>query len=370
MDRALRRLTLAVFAVKLGTLAVNAVTFPRLRAAAPTPERGRVSVLVPARDEAHNLRRTLPPLLAQGALEVIVLDDGSRDGTADLARRLGAAVVDGQPLPGGWVGKPWACAQLAQAARGDILIFTDADVTWHAGALDAVLAELRRSGADLLSVFPRQDNRTPGERLVTPVVDDIILTVFPAPLLRLAHPSASAANGQVMAFRRAAYRRIGGHGAVRGEVLEDVALSRRVKEAGGRLSLTLGKSFIGVRMYRSYPESVRGFAKNALRLHGGQRALLVGNLALHFAAYTLPLLRRQWGLVALAWVQGAGVRWLTGRTRPADLLEALLMPLAPLPALPVVVSALRRTVAWKGRSYPEGQSRTRGGFKGAEGQRG
>lgn len=361
MDRALRRLTLAVFAVKLGTLAVNALTFPRLRAAAPTPERGRVSLLVPARDEAHNLIWSLPPLLAQGALEVILLDDGSRDGTADLARRLGAAVLDGEPLPDGWVGKPWACAQLAREARGDILIFTDADVTWHTGALDAVLAEMRRSGADLLSVFPRQDNRTPGERLVTPVVDDIILTAFPAPLLRLAHPSASAANGQVMAFRGAAYRRLGGHGAVRGEVLDDVAFSRRVKAAGGRLGLALGGRFIGVRMYRSYPESVRGFAKNALLLHGGQRALLVGDLALHIAMYTLPLLRRQWGLVALAWVQGAGVRWLTGRTRPADLLEALLTPLAPLPALPVVVAALQRTTTWKGRTYPKGQHRMRGG---------
>ena len=79
MDRALHRLTLAVFSVKIGTLAVNALTFPRLRAAAPTPDRGRVSLLVPARDEAHNLIRTLPPLLAQGALEVILLDDGSRD---------------------------------------------------------------------------------------------------------------------------------------------------------------------------------------------------------------------------------------------------------------------------------------------------
>lgn len=338
----------AVLGVKLAVLAVNALTFARLQPARRLPN--NASLLVPARNEAHNLRRTLPPLLAQGALEVIVLDDGSEDGTAALARSLGATVISGEPLPEGWAGKPWACEQLAAAARGDPLIFTDADVTWHAGALDALLAELERSGAGLLSVFPRQDNRTLGERLLTPSIDDAILTLFPAPLLRLPHQSAAAANGQVMAFRRRTYRRTGGHVSVRGEVLEDVLLSRQVKAAGERLQLALGGDLISVRMYRSYGESVRGLAKSTLALHGS-RAAVVGRAALQWAVYTRPLLRGQWLPAALALTQALAVRLLTGRTRPADLAELLLFPLYPLLNLPVTALALRQQVEWKGRRY-------------------
>lgn len=354
VERLVRGLSLGIFAVKLATLAVNAVQFPRLRRTPQMrtqPQTPRASLLIPARNEAHNLRSTLPLLLEQGALEVLVLDDGSTDGTGEVAHELGARVLDGTPLPAGWVGKPWACQQLAQAAAGEVLVFTDADVQWHTGALDALLAELERSGAGLLSVFPHQDNRTVGERLLTPAIDTVILTLFPAALLEVPQPSAATANGQVMAFRRDVYGRLGGHGRVRAEVLEDVLFARRVKEDGERLGLALGAEFISVRMYRSYAESVRGFAKSILPMHGGQRSLLLLNLSLGLALYTWPLLRGQRNLVALALVEALGVRLLTGRTRPADLAEVALAPLTPLFAVPVVRLALRGQVEWKGRRY-------------------
>ncbi|EYB68098.1 glycosyl transferase family protein [Deinococcus phoenicis] len=345
------------FAVKAAALLVNALTFPRLRPR-PTPAGPRVSLLVPARNEVHNLPHTLPGLLAQGAHEVLVLDDGSSDGTAPVARRLGARVVSGQPLPAGWHGKPWACQQLARAASGDVLIFTDADVFWQPGALGAVLHELARSRADLLSVYPRQLNVTPGERLLTPLVDDVLLTLLPAPLLRFPHPSAAAANGQLMAFRREAYERVGGHALVRAELLEDVAFAGRLKARGGRLALALGQRCVGVRMYRSYPESVAGFGKNAAAVHGRSRTLLLLSAAWHLAAYTLPWLlpARRWrGLTALraaGLLERALVNRLTGRRTPADLAEGFLGPVTPLLALPVYLRALRRRVSWKGREYP------------------
>lgn len=345
---ALDRLAGLVLGLKLGTLLINEFTFPRLRRAAQSL--AGVAVLVPARDEEANLRVTLPGLVAQGA-PVTVLDDHSTDGTATLARHLGAAVLPGETLPDGWFGKPWACQQLARQASGDVLVFTDADVMWAPGALRAAVAELRRSGADLLSVWPRQANGTLGERLLTPLVDDVLLSLLPAPLLRLPHASASAANGQVMIFRRAAYDRLGGHAAVRSDVLEDVRFARAVKAGGGRVSLALGGALVGVRMYRSYPASVRGFGKNALPLHGGSRAALLASLVLHAAVYTLPALRGRAGLVALAAVEGLLVRHLTGRTRPADLLEVAFTPLLPLLSLPVYARALRRDVQWKGRTY-------------------
>ena len=348
-----RTLTNGFLAYRVLMLLINAAAFPRLRPQ-PAPPGVRVSLLVPARDEAGNLRRHLPGLLAQGAAEVLVLDDGSRDASAEVARQLGARVLTGEPLPPGWVGKPWACQQLARAASGDVLIFTDADVSWHPGALGAVVAELERSGADLLSVWPRQHNVTPGERLLTPLAELPLLTLFPLPLLHLPIPAASAANGQVMAFRRAAYWRSGGHALVRGEVLEDVRFAQRLRRAGGTLALALGQACIGVRMYRSYPDSVQGFGKNLLAVHGGSRALLALSFAFAFANYTAPWLwpvpgARRLRLASVA--ERLAANLIAGRRRPADLAEGGLGPLTPPLLLPVYRRALRRQVTWKGREY-------------------
>lgn len=349
---AVTRFTLGALTLKLGTLLVNALSFPRLRASTPQVDLCRVSILVPARNESQNLPITLPSLLAQEA-EVTVLDDGSQDDTAELARRLGARVIAGEGLPTGWLGKPWACQQLAAQASGDILIFTDADVLWQPGALQALLHEFQRSRADLLSLWPRQHNITPGERLLTPLIDDVLLSLFPYPLIHLPFSSASAANGQVMVFRRGPYQESGGHGLVQRELLEDVQFARRFKAAGKRVALALGGEFVGVRMYRSYPQAVRGFSKNTLPLHGGSRPVMWLSWGLHFALYTLPWLRGQRPLMLVGVLEALLVRRLTGRTKPADLLEILALPLLPLLSLPVYWRASRRQVEWKGREYQQ-----------------
>ncbi|UBV42141.1 glycosyltransferase family 2 protein [Deinococcus taeanensis] len=354
--RAYRTVTTVWLASKLLTLAVNAVTFPRLRPA-PLPARGpRVSLLIPARNEAGNLPVTLPGVLAQGAHEVIVLDDGSTDGTGEVARRLGARVIAGEARPDGWHGKPWACQQLLRAAVGDVLVFTDADVTWHAGALGGLLRELNASGADLLSVQPRQVNRTPGERILTPLVDAAVLSYFPFPLLRMQpqHPLATIANGQVMAYRRAALIRVGGYAAVRAQVLEDTVMARLLAQLGLQVTTVMGRGCISVRMYRSYPASVAGFGKNALPIHLNSRVLMTFSVLLHLLGHTLPWVlpvpnRR--ALRAASLLERLVVNVIAGRRAPADLAEGLLGPLTPLLALPVYRRAMRPRVTWKGREY-------------------
>ena len=348
-------LTRAFFAYKAATLLHNALVFPRLRPA-PTPLAPRVSLLIPARNEAVNLTRNLPGLLGQGAYEVLVLDDHSVDDTARVASRLGARVLEGEMVPAGWHGKTWACHQLAGAARGDILIFTDADVSWNPGALGGVLHELQRSGADLLSVWPRQTNVTPGERLLTPLAEMPLLSALPFAFLRLPSPWASAANGQVMCFRRAAYEDMGGHAAVRAELLEDVKLAHRLRENRGILSLALGRDCISVRMYHSYLNSVEGFGKNFRAVHGGRRDLLSLSMLLHLLIYTLPWLVRVPGW---RWLRAAGLmerpltNSLSGRRSPTDIAEGLVAPALPLLLSPVYVQALRRKVVWKGRKYEQ-----------------
>ncbi|MEJ2292564.1 MAG: glycosyltransferase family 2 protein [Deinococcales bacterium] len=343
-------------------LAVNALTFPRLTPAAGDPAaRRRVSLLVPARDEGANLPRTLPGLLQQGAGEVVVLDDGSSDDTprvlAAFARRHPELrVLSGRPLPAGWLGKSWACQQLAEAARGEVLVFTDADVSWRPGALDAVLAVLSRSGADLVTAWPRQRAVTLGERLSVPQLDTLLLGALPWPLVGASrHPALSAANGQLMAWRRAAYDAVGGHRTVRGEVLEDVALARAAKAGGLRLALRLGAPLLETRMYRSWREAVEGFGKNVLAATGGRRGALLAVVALNVLAHTLcwplALLEPRWLAVAgLSLTLRLGVELKAGRA-PVD---AALQPLAPLALGWIAGRALsqRGGVTWKARRYP------------------
>ncbi|MCB0161394.1 MAG: glycosyltransferase family 2 protein, partial [Caldilineaceae bacterium] len=163
---------LVMLAIALG----NLWAFPRLSPTSATAPMARVSVLIPARDEAAVIGRTVDALLGQEppVHEVLVLDDGSTDGTGGAAHAAAGAdprlrVLDGAPLPAGWVGKNWACHQLGQAATGDVLLFTDADVCWEAGALSAVIRLQASLDADLLTVWPTQATVTWGERLVVPL---------------------------------------------------------------------------------------------------------------------------------------------------------------------------------------------------------
>jgi hypothetical protein len=322
-----------------------------------TAEAGNASLLVPARDEEGNLRRTLATLLAQPAREVLVLDDGSRDGTAEIITaatrddpRL--RLITGAALPDGWKGKNWACHQLAAAATGNPLVFCDADVSLAPGALAAVEAEMGRQRADVFSVFPRQQTGTLAERVLLPLIDDVLLTLLPYPLLDQPVPDAATANGQLLAFRRDAYDRLGGHASVRSSVVEDVRLARNARHSGLRLGLALGGECVQVRMYEGYAATVAGIAKSLLAAHGGSRVLLATTATWHVLAYTVPWLRPTrpaWQVaIALGLVERLAVNAKTGRGAWA---EALLVPVAPLAALPVYARAARRGATWKGRTY-------------------
>jgi len=357
----------AVSAFLLGqalVLALNVATFLVLGARAPARRAGarpQVSLLVPVRDEAVVLPETLPTWLAQGADEVLVLDDGSVDATPALlasAAETAATlrVLRGAPLPAGWSGKNWACHQLAGAARGDVLVFTDADVAWTAGALARVVDELDATDAGLLTVWPRQRCETWGERLVVPLVDLLLLANLPHPLVRaLPFAALAGANGQLMAWRRAAYERVGGHAALPAEVLEDVRLAQRAKRLGVPLTLRLGGPWVATRMYRGWAGVVAGFGKNALAAAGGAPAALLAVWAVNLAAYTAPWVvawtEPRWWWLAVA---GVALRAVANAKSDRPVAEALLQPLGPLALTAVVARALARRggYVWKGRAYP------------------
>ncbi|MEJ5913438.1 glycosyltransferase [Pseudokineococcus sp. 1T1Z-3] len=361
----------ACAALSLGLLAhtlLNAALLRRPRTAPPCV-RERVSLLLPVRDEAHQVAGALGAVLAQqgvGDLEVLVLDDASSDGTGDLARATARGdarvrVLDGTPAPPGWLGKPWACAQLAAAARGDALVFLDADVRLAPGALAATVDQLRRHRLDLVSPYPRQVALTPAERLVQPLLQWSWLATLPLRVAeRSPRPSLSAANGQLLAVDAARYRAVGGHGAVRADVLDDVALVRVLKAAGGRGGVSDGTALATCRMYDGWPALRDGYGKSLWTAGGSPRAslALAGGLALLGVVPVLGTLRgsRAGRLALAAGVASRVVAALRtgGRVWPDALAHpASLVVLAGLTARSVREHR-RGRLSWKGRPLSGG----------------
>lgn len=355
----LARATVGFHLLKLAGMVANLKAFPTLtRATVPgSAERPRTSVLIPARDEAGRLPQTLPGFLAQPADEILILDDGSTDDTAAIVTRYAdprLRLLTGTPPPVGWVGKNWACQQLADAASGDLLVFCDADVTLAPGALDAAVLEVRRQRADVLSVFPRQSTGTLGERMLVPLIDENLLGFLPFALLAAPVPAAAVANGQFFAFTRAAYQSVGGHRSVAGRILEDVALARRSRRLGLTLGLALGGDLVSTRMYDGYRSAVHGLGKSIREAHGGSDVALAATAAWSLTAYTLPWLRWNHGPAwRLAAVLGLAERLLANaKTGRSSYWEAALVPFIAPAALPVYRVGFRRAASWKGRRYP------------------
>jgi chlorobactene glucosyltransferase len=350
----------------------NALAWPRVggaKAADGTPP-PPVSVLIPARDEEENIAACLAAVLAQSTAvgEVLVYDDHSRDLTADIveayARRdARVRLVAPSPLPDGWCGKTFACARLAEEARGRWMLFLDADARLGAGAASLIVGEAEARGVSLLSCWPRLETRGFWEGALMPLLNFVVFTLYPAPLaLRRGDPSLGLAHGSCVLARSDDYARVGGHAAVRGELFEDVRLAQAWR-AGGLKSLCLdGRSVVSVRMYRSLAGIWRGFEKNFFPAFRSARSFWAF-LALHFSVFLLPFALLPFAATA------AGGAWLFAAaacvyaTRIALALRfrhpwwsAPLHPLAETVLLALGVSSwLRcktgRGVEWKGRRY-------------------
>jgi len=271
-------MTIFLFVIPWIAVLVFLLLFTRVPSELPPPEALeaknalRVSVIIPARNEAFNIENCLTSIaaLTYPDFEIIVVDDRSEDETAAIARSLPAGnasrltVIDSQELPEDWLGKPWACWQGARVADGAFLLFTDADTTHGPQMLSRAVAGLHEDRADLMTVMGQQLMESFWERLVQPQIFLLMLFRFPD-FERAAKNTRwrdAIANGQYILFPRGAYDEIGGHAAVRGEVVEDMALAMLVKREGKQLRIRSAVDDLQTRMYRSLAGIIEGWSKN------------------------------------------------------------------------------------------------------------
>jgi chlorobactene glucosyltransferase len=335
-----------------------------------------VSVLVPARNEERSIGRCVESLARQDYphLEILVLDDQSEDGTAalveELARRYPAVrLLQGQPLPANWHGKAYACAQLARAARGEWLLFVDADTVHAPQTVSTALAAALEQHADLLTMMPQVLEESVGEALLLPLIPLTFGAFLPMGLLAdRRYPLVAGALGPFLLFRRESYERVGGHEATRRDIVEDMKLARLVKQQRGKLVWIDGTALTQVRFYHNLGEAWRGLAKTTFAaLDYSVTALLPGSVAC-LAVFVGPylfvgdaLLTRRFD-AALFWlplsqiVLAWAIRWLLAQRFHMRRAMAFLHPVMMLLTILLTSQAAWQAifgggVTWKGRAY-------------------
>jgi chlorobactene glucosyltransferase len=349
---------------------------PLLRDYPPASDQPLVSVIIPARNEAHNIERCVRSIAAAGyrALEIIVVDDRSTDGTGEILRRLAQdpdlsgrlRVIAGSQLPAGWFGKVWALVQGYRAARGDLLLFADADTRHEPELIARAVAALRQERVQLLTVIPRQEVGSFWERVVQPQVF-FALQARVGDLRRVNRTRVSweaIANGQFIMTPRGDYEAVGTHEVVKDQVAEDVALAQAYVRANKDVFLLHATEFMATRMYRSLPEIVEGWSKN-LALGAPLMIPPVAWLR-RLAPYIMWVPSLAWVLPPVLWL---ATGWLPAIVATAlstamwlliyyyeriTLAYALLYPVGAIVVAGIMIrSAWRgaRKVEWKGRVY-------------------
>jgi hopene-associated glycosyltransferase HpnB len=340
---------------------------PRRAAPARWPS---VAVVVPARDEAETLPRTLAALLGQdypGPHTVLVVDDASVDATGEIARTAGATVVRPGDPPPGWTGKLWALRHgIGQAGEVDYLLLTDADIAHAPGSLRALVEAATANDLDLVSQMARLRVHTAWERLIVPAFVYFFAMLYPFRLVNRPRSRVAAAAGGCSLVRRAALERAGGLTAVRGAVIDDVAIARMIKRAGGRIWLGLADEATSVRPYPRLADLWQMVARSAYAQLRYSILILAGTVLGLSLVFLVPVGAAVGGLVAGdAVIAGIGAAtWLIMAATFVPMLRYYDQPVALAFTLPftatlylamTVDSARRhwlgRGAAWKGRTY-------------------
>lgn len=355
-----------VLAMAAAPLALALVNLAIYRTPALHPGRPRLSVLVPARNEAGNIAECVGSVLASERvdLELVVLDDHSTDDTRAILQGIDdpRLLVERAPdLSPGWCGKQQACAVLARLASRELLVFIDADVRLAPDALSRIAGLMERDQVGLASGFPRQVTLGWSERLVLPLIHMLLLGYLPMPAMRLlAAPALGAGCGQLMAAWRDAYTRAGGHAAIRASLHDGITLPRAFRRAGIMTGLFDASRLASCRMYASAPDLWEGLSKNATEGMAKPVALPVWTALLgagHVLPFVLLALAPSPAVVAAAGCS-AGLRALLAWRFRQSVLGLALHPVGVVALLLIQWCALLRAARgrparWRGRTYPQ-----------------
>jgi glycosyltransferase involved in cell wall biosynthesis len=331
----------------------------------------KVSVLIPARDEESNIAKCLQAVIAQGDLveEVLVYDDHSSDRTAGLVIAFSKShhavrLIEPLPLPAGWTGKNFACARLAAEARAPWMMFLDADARLARNAITAMLAEASERKVTLLSAWPGLNLGGFWEKLLMPMLNFLVFTIYPAPLsIRNPLSALGIAHGACLLVHRATYGRLGGHTAVRDQVFEDTQLARFWRAMGEKSLCLDGQDIVRVRMYGSPREIWAGFLKNFYPGFRRPSSFWIF-IAMHLMLFLSPFFVAPYeafragafGSFQVAAVMVLAMRLLMAWRFRYPVWSALLHPAAQLFLLALGVSSwwkcyAGKGVLWKGRTY-------------------
>jgi len=353
---------------------------PRLRGegGASAPGEGRhspipfVSIIIPARNESRSIERTLRAFLAQDYehFEVILVDDRSTDGTGDIARAIGdprLVVIAGEETPPGWLGKPWAMEQGSRVARGDLLLFADADVHYAPAALRAAVAHIEREpGISMLALLPYMEMHGFWENIAMPALAMFAFSLMPAWLsnrTRFAFLAVGAGTGNLV--RREIYARVGGHEALKDAVVDDVGLARLLRRNGEVTEAVRAEDLVSIRMYHGGDEILRGFTKNAFpvvnRSYVAGVVFLLVNVVIGLLPYVLALTGDPFAIGAVIAI--SVVRVLVFASLRYPLTYAIFgHPI--MAAFWIVIfvrsmwkTGVRRELEWRGRTYDAAETR-------------
>ena len=374
LSPAVRVLTLIIAAAWLLALIrtiINLVLIPRLRADARPGREPLVSIVIPARDEARIIERTVRALLAQTypCLEVIVVNDRSTDGTGAILRGIHddrLKVLDGEEPPEGWLGKPWALHQGSLLARGELLLFVDADVVYSPAAIRAAVAHRELRDPSLLTLLPYFEMRGLGENAAMPMLAMFCFSFMPTWMsnrTRFAALAVGGGTGNLVV--RAAYDAAGGHEALKDSVVDDVALARLVRRAGGATEVVRADDLVSLRMYHGLTEVVEGFTKNAFAVFGRNYVvgilIAAGTVIFHILPYGLAVAGDRIGIATVVII--SITRLILFRALRYRLDNALF--LHPVMAAiwlwiflrSIWLTGIRRKLLWRGRTYDARQTR-------------
>jgi chlorobactene glucosyltransferase len=334
------------------------VALPRLARRTPSlinapAESGRlVSVIIPARNESSTIATVVGSILATAyhPIELLVVDDRSTDDTAAIVGRVKDSrlrLVSGEELPNGWYGKPWACYQGYRAAKGGILLFTDADTQHAPELLGRAVGALIGEEAGMVTVAPLQRCLTFWERVVMPQIWFLLaLRYQPASVNRARRERDVIANGQFILTTRAAYESAGTHAAVRHEVAEDLALAQAFLRRGLKLHFTFAERLMETRMYQGLSQLVEGWSKNIYL--GGRRSFPHEPLLRALVPVMLVVAMLSW-LLPPAVLLASPVD-----SNLADLSPAALLATAMSATFWMLICHGMRIPAWYGLAYPLG----------------